>query len=62
MTLKTKQEQAPARAEQPAPAGKSEQPKGAAFSEAAVTELTDTDLQAVTGGGAASGIGGDISR
>ena len=60
MTKETKPEQTPARAEQPAPAGKTEQPKGAAFSEVAVVELTDTDLQAVSGGGGAGGLGGDF--
>jgi bacteriocin-like protein len=55
MTQETKPEQAPARAEKPAPAGKAEQPKGSAGSEVAVTELTDTDLQTVNGGGGLSG-------
>jgi hypothetical protein len=55
MTQETKHEQAPARAEKPAPAGKAEQPKGAAFNEVAVVELTDADLQAINGGGGAGG-------
>ena len=55
MTQETKPERTPARAEKPAPAGKPEQPKGAAFSEAPVIELTDADLQTVSGGGGPSG-------
>jgi bacteriocin-like protein len=57
MTQETKQEQAPARAEKPAPASKAEQPKNRPGNEAAVTELTDAELQAVTGGGSKPGVG-----
>jgi hypothetical protein len=55
MTQETKPEQTPARAEKPAPAGKAEQPKGRPGSEVAVTELTDIDLQTVSGGGGQPG-------
>jgi hypothetical protein len=58
----TKQEQAPARAEQLAPAGKDEHSQGRATREQALVELTETDLQAVTGGGGAGGLGGDVFR
>jgi hypothetical protein len=55
MTQETKQGQTPARVEQPAPAGKAEQPQDATLSEVTTVELTDTDLQAVNGGGGVSG-------
>ena len=61
MTQETKREHLSAHAEKPAPAGKTEQPKGRAGNEAAIVELADADLQAVSGGGrkpgASSGIG-----
>jgi hypothetical protein len=57
MTHKTIQEQAPARAGKPAPAGKAQQPKGRADRKKAIVELTDTDLQAVNSGGAKPGVG-----
>lgn len=60
MTQETKQERTPARAEKPAPAGKAEQPQGRADREKAIVELTEADLQAVSGGGGRSGIGGDV--
>jgi hypothetical protein len=56
MRQETKRERLSARAEKPAPAGKTEQPKGRAGNEAAIVELTDADLQAVSGGGAKRGI------
>ena len=55
MTQEIKPEQAPARAEKPAPTGKAEQPQGRAGGKHAVAELTDTDLQAVNGGGGLTG-------
>ena len=55
MTHETTHEQAPARVEHPAPVGKTEPPEGATFSEEAVVAQTDTDLQAVAGGGGTSG-------
>lgn len=62
MTKATKQEQGPTPAKHPAPAGKAEQPEGRNGREAPVAELTDTDLQAVSGGGGRGGLGGDVSR
>jgi hypothetical protein len=56
MTQETKREHLSARAEKPAPAGKTEQPKGRAGNEAALVELTDADLQAVSGGGSKPGV------
>jgi len=58
----TKQEQAPVLAPNPAPAGKSEQPKNAPRLEETLVELTDADLQAVTGGGGRGGIGGEVDK
>ena len=55
MTQEIKPEQAPARAEKPAPAGKAEQPRDRAGGKNAVVELTDTDLQAANGGGGLAG-------
>ena len=57
MPHETTQEQVPARVEKPASAGKPEQPKAHASSDAAVIELTDTGLPAVNGGGSKPGIG-----
>ena len=60
MTQKIKQEQTPARVENPAPAGQAEQPKDHPGSEAAIVELTDADLQAVNGGGGRVGGTGEV--
>ena len=60
MTHETIQAQVPTPAEQPAPAGKPEQPKSHAGKKKAVVELTDAELQAVSGGGGRGGLGGDF--
>ena len=62
MTQETNQEQASVRAEQPAPAGKAEQPQGRADRKNALVELTETDLQAVSGGGGRGGLGGEVDK
>jgi hypothetical protein len=62
MTPETKPEQAIVHAEKPAPAGQAEQPSGRANNEAPVVELTDADLQAVTGGGGRTGGGGEVQK
>jgi hypothetical protein len=62
MTHETKPEQAAVRPKKPTPAGKAVQPQGRAGNEAAVTELTDADLQAVTGGGDRGGLGGEVDK
>lgn len=62
MTHETKQEQTPVRTEQPAPEGKAEQPKSPAVRKQAMVELTDADLQAVSGGSVRSGGGGNFDK
>lgn len=60
MTQETKHKQTPARTEKPVPAGKAEQPTGRADRKKAIAELTDADLQTVSGGGGAGGLGGEV--
>ena len=55
------QAQGIARAEHPTPAGKAEQPKGRADRKKALVELTDADLQAVSGGASKPSSGGNIN-
>ena len=57
MTHKTLQEQAPARAEQPAvPTGTAQPSQSDSGKKEAIVELTSADLQAVNGGGSKPGI------
>ena len=44
------------------PTSKSEQPKNSPRLEETLVELTDADLQAVTGGGGRGGIGGEVDK
>lgn len=63
MTQETKQERVITSAESLVVFSGTAQPtQGGAGAKKAVTELTDTDLQAVTGGGGRGGLGGDIPR
>ena len=62
MTHGTIQERVMTRGVKPAAAGEAEHPKHHAGSEVVVIALTDTDLQAVNGGGAKVGIGSGSNK